>query len=481
MKLRVALAVRLSAVVATALVVLAVFVVRQTRADLISQVDDRMRGALSSRAQERRNPQAPPRPVATEGDDERIGDTRATANLVFAPDGRLLEAVPSGTGLSPDPLPIIDRQWISTQLARPPGPGSARSIASTGGVVYRIMASGRTDGNLEVEATPLASVDASIADLIRTLTIGSALVLAGAALTAFAVLRRSLRPLGSMANAATRIAEGDVTLGPGAPSPHAELHELGVALDSMVGRLRASIDERTDALAEKEAIEQRLRRFVSDASHELQTPITSIRGWAELFRRGGLAAPNEIAKAMRQIETESARMGRLVDDLLLLARSDEQREFQQTPVDLGPLCIDAIATCQAIDPNRAVSFTDERFSGAMVQGNPDTLRQVIDNLLTNARRHTPPDTPVAITIRHVGAQLELSVTDRGPGFPVDGIADVFDRFWRDERGRSDQHHQRGSGLGLAIVRAIVVAHGGTVSAANHVAGGAILRIRLPIE
>ncbi len=476
MKLRLALALRLAAVLAVALVVLGVFVIRQTRADLVGQVDAQMRGALAGRSGD---PQVPPRPVETPD-----GESRASAHLVVARDGRIVAAGPSGSQMSPDPLPALDVGWIRSQLDRPSGPGPGRTIAATGRPRYRIMAAARDDGNLDVEATPLTSLDANVSDLIRTLMVGSLSVLAGAALTAFAVLRRSLRPLGIMANAAARIADGDMTLDPGSPSPHPELHNLGAALDAMVGRLRASIDQRTIALREKDASEQRLRRFVSDASHELQTPITVVRGWAELHRHGGLTEPDALANAMARVETESARMGRLVDDLLTLARSDEQRQLRRQPVDVGPLCHDAVTDCHAIDNERPVRFVDHRPEPTQVLGDPDALRQVIDNLLTNSRRHTPASTPVTVTVNNVDGDTVITVTDEGPGFATGNLERVFDRFWRAEQSRTgygngDRPH--GSGLGLAIVQAIVTAHDGTVTASNATSGGAVVTVLLPTE
>ncbi len=481
MKLRVALAFRLVATVALALVILAVFVTRQTRADLLSQVDDRMRGALTSQGREQ--PLTPPPPPASAAG----GESRASAHLVIDPRGTVLVPGPSGTQTSPDPLPVISAEWVQRELTGAVGPGRARFVkAASGETRYRIMAVARADGNLDVEATPMTFVDKSISDLIRTLTLGSSVVLIGAALTSFAVLRRSLKPLGAMAHAAGRIADGDVSLGPGASSPHAELQELGTALDVMVSRLRASIDERSAALVAKDDVEQRLRRFVSDASHELQTPITSIRGWAELYRQGGLSDSSALSKAMLRVETESARMGRLVDDLLVLARSDEQRQSRRQPVDVALICSDAVTDAGAIEPGRVISFRGERIlpAGATspkVAGDADALRQVIDNLVTNARLHTPAGTPIDVAVRNHSSGIEITVTDHGPGFEAGQFEHVFDRFWRGGRNPDGPlPHPRGSGLGLAIARAVVDAHGGTITAHNATLGGAVVTVRLPL-
>jgi two-component system, OmpR family, sensor kinase len=472
-KLRVGLAVRIFTVVALALVVLGLFVVRQTRADLVAQVDDRMRGALVGRMRS-----DPPRPlIPSPSAASTNGESRSSARLVVDPAGRILQSEASGSPTAPDALPSIDPTLIAAGLARGPdrGPGPGHTIAPTTGPRYRLMATATVDGNLDIEATPLGFVDQNISDLLRTLAFGSAGALALVAATTFLVLRRALRPLGAMADAATRIAQGDVSIAPGAASPHRELAELGDALDSMVGTLRSSIDERTAALAAKQEVEHRLRRFVSDASHELQTPITSIRGWAELFRQGGLAGQAELTKAMGRIETEAARMGRLVDDLLTLARSDEQRAVRREQVDVILIAGDSVADARAIDPTREVTVSDVQGERPVVIGDPDALRQILDNLLSNARRYTPSGTTIDVALHTVSGELEITVSDHGPGFAPEALDHVFDRFWRSNDGLT-----HGNGLGLAIVRALAEAHHGTVKAANRSTGGAIVIVRLPL-
>ncbi len=489
MKLRVGLALRLFAVVALALVILGLFVVRQTRADMVAQVDDRIRGALVGRARNdpprpvaptpapKPSPAPAPAPVPSTAPAPTSDEVRSSARLVVDTTGRVLSAEPSGSAAAPDALPSFDRRWITNELARGVGrdPGRGITIQSETGPTYRAMATTTRTGNLDIEATPLGFVEQSISDLLRTLAIGSVVVLALVAATAYFVLRRALRPLSTMADAATRIAHGDVAIKPGTASPHAELAELGTALNTMVGTLRSSIDERTAALDAKQQVELRLRRFVSDASHELQTPITSIRGWAELFRQGGLAGEADLAKAMGRIETESARMGRLVDDLLTLARSDEQRTFCHDRVDVALIVADAVADVRAIDATRVITVSGGDNAPTGVIGDADAVRQIMDNVLTNARRHTTSGTRIEVDLQTVGGELVIAVSDHGPGFKHNGLDHVFDRFWRSNDGDA-----KGSGLGLAIVRALVEAHHGTVSAANRPTGGAIVTVRLPL-
>jgi two-component system, OmpR family, sensor kinase len=482
-KLRTALTLRVVVVIGFMLLVLGSFVVRQTRSDLLDQVDDRMRGALTGRIQDR--PQRPQvgGPSKTE--------QRDSARLVFDRSGRLLRSTPSGTPDKPDPLPVLSNKWIGEQLEISDGPGPGRVVPTESGELrYRIMALRVTDGGLDVEATPLTTVDQSVADLIRTLTVASVTALGLVAITSFLLLRRALHPLTLMADAATRISQGDVSLKPGASgqSPHVEFNGLSKALDLMVGQLRSSIADQSASLSVKSEVELRLRRFISDASHELQTPITSIRGWAELYRQGGLSDRDSLNRAMARVETESARMGRLVDDLLTLTRADEQGSSDHRwplsgeSVDMWRMCRDCVTDAQVLDPSRVIELIDNRqveFCEAWVFGNPDSLRQVLDNLMTNARRHTPLGTRIEVSLSFVGGCVEISVADEGSGFHPDHLERVFDRFWRSSAAVPAPTFPGGSGLGLSIVQAITTAHGGTVWAHNRPTGGAAVTIRIP--
>lgn len=480
------------------LVLLGVFVVRQTRTDLIAQIDDRMTASLSSRIRESKGSsiarQAPSEPQAgfspptppTPPTPAPAGDSRSSASLVYDRSGSVTFFRPSGTSQFPDPQPLVDRVWLAAEFSRFEGVGAGRTFSDKSGrQTFRVFAALRSDGQLELEATPLRSVNQSILDLIRTLIIGSLAILSLAVLTIFLVLRRSLQPLGSMTHAVTRIAEGDVSLIPGVASPHTELNELGAALDRMVVQLRTSIDAQAKALTDMAQVETRLRRFISDASHELQTPITSVRGWAELYRQGALAKPHSLARAMARIETESARMGRLVDDLLTLARSDEHRQTDFRPIDVGHICADAVTDARAIDQRHQVSYEDNRTAVSLIACDPDRIRQVLDNLLNNARRHCVEGTASEVSLIDESSFAVIVVRDNGAGFHEDHLATVFDRFWTADRvanaDRRTVATTAGSGLGLAIVRTIVEAHGGSVSASNTSRGGAQVEVRLPLS
>jgi two-component system OmpR family sensor kinase len=229
------------------------------------------------------------------------------------------------------------------------------------------------------------------------------------------------------------------------------------------------------AFEERRASESRLRRFVADASHELRTPLTSIRGYAELFRRGADTRPEDLEKSMARIEAEAARMGVLVDDLLLLARLDQGRPIEQEVVDLAAVARDAVEGARAIEPERPITVDAD--GPAEVIGDEGRLRQVIDNLLDNTRVHTPVTTPVEVRVRTEADTVILSVHDHGPGLSAEATAKVFERFYRGDPGRS--RSTGGAGLGLSIAAAIVESHGGTIDVSSPEEGGASFVVRLP--
>jgi two-component system OmpR family sensor kinase len=224
------------------------------------------------------------------------------------------------------------------------------------------------------------------------------------------------------------------------------------------------------------ASEERMRRFVADAAHELRTPLTSLQGHAELYRQGALATPEAISRAMSRIESSTGRMARLVEDLLLLARLDQQRTLEREPVDLVALAREAAADFGAVAPDRP--FEQRLEDETVVLGDRIRLRQMIDNLLANAWTHTPTATPVRLSVRRRGQDAELVVADEGPGIPPEAQERVFERFWRADPGRTRK--RGGTGLGLAIVASIVAAHDGTVDLASTPGRGTIFTVHLPL-
>jgi two-component system OmpR family sensor kinase len=245
---------------------------------------------------------------------------------------------------------------------------------------------------------------------------------------------------------------------------------LGLSLNAMLGQIERAFGDRRQS-------EDRLRRFLADASHELRTPLASIRGYAELFRMGAAEDPATLRRAMARIEAEAARMGALVEDLLLLAQLDQEPEPRRIPVDLRELAEQAVDDTRVIAPDREVRLDAD--DAATVLGDSDQLRQLLANLTRNAVIHTPPGTPIEIGLRRVDTRAVLEVRDHGPGLPADGGEQLFDRFWRTEGGRA--RGRGGAGLGLGIVRAVASAHGGEVHAQNAPGGGALFAVTLPLS
>jgi two-component system, OmpR family, sensor kinase len=337
------------------------------------------------------------------------------------------------------------------------------------GTRYRALAEADPrDGTLTVAAIPLRATDDNLERLliVEALVIGGVLLLLG--IVSWFVVRVGLLPLDRIGHTAGAIAAGDLSHRVESTDPRTEVGRLGIALNAMLDRLE-------QAFGEREASEDRLRRFIADASHELRTPLASIRGYAELFRMGAAREPADVEKAMRRIEDEAARMGLLVEDLLMLARLDEIADAPYAEVDLPAVVRDAVDDGRATAPGRRITTRiDER---AKVVGDGDQLRQVLGNLLRNAFVHTPDGTPIEVTLDRDDGEARLEVRDHGPGLPTGDHEALFERFWRSERGR--ERGKGGAGLGLAIVAAIVDAHGGRVRATNAPDGGASFVVTLP--
>ncbi|MDX6410851.1 MAG: two-component system, OmpR family, sensor kinase [Gaiellaceae bacterium] len=378
-----------------------------------------------------------------------------------SPQGKVLQDIrtPAAAEVS-IPSDLLSHLGRSEQVEVPgrPGPSFALiAVPATGGTVIAAV-----------------SVRNEVSTLAHLFTLNFAVggvVLGLLALVALVVLTRSLRPLRQIALTADAIAAGDLSARiPPAPK-RSEIGRVATALNRMLGENEA-------AFAQRDATEERLRRFLADASHELRTPLTSIRGYAELFRRGAAERPEDLANVMRAIEEEAARMSRLVEDLLLLARLDDARPLEHVPVALDDLVERAIEAARAAEPGRLIQFEfAER--PLVVEGDPARLRQVIDNLLANVRQHTPADAPAYVSLRQAGDEVVLTVEDTGPGIPAADRELVFGRFARPDAARG--RDQGGAGLGLAIVRSIVNAHGGTIAIHSARPHGAVFEVRLPVH
>jgi two-component system OmpR family sensor kinase len=283
------------------------------------------------------------------------------------------------------------------------------------------------------------------------------------------LVRLGLRPLADVEETAAAIAEGDLDRRVPGDDQATEVGRLAHTLNTMLGRIQ-------DAFAERDATEARLRRFVADASHELRTPLAAVSAYAEVFERGASTRPDDLTRVMAGIRTETKRMGDLVQDLLLLARLDEGRAPERQPVEVVGLAAEAVEAATTVGPEWPVRL--DAAQPAEVVGDRTQLRQVLDNLLANVRAHTPPGTAAVVTIALAGTDVEIKVSDRGPGLSDEQRDKVFERFYRAEASRSRQQGG-GSGLGLAIVAAIVAAHHGRVTVTAPLEGGTVFTVVLP--
>jgi two-component system OmpR family sensor kinase len=352
----------------------------------------------------------------------------------------------------------------STQWAFMP-PGNTRSVAQPGphtmpvGAALFRFRSARVTGGWLVVGTSLGQVTQT-ADQVETLvTYGSIAVVLLIGLGVFVVVRRGLRPVETMARQADRITGGDLTGRVTTHNPRSEVGKLGAALNGMLARIEAS--------------QQQMRRFFGDASHELRTPLASLRANAQLCQQGALQDPGEVDEVMDRIVAETRRMGRLVDDMLGLARLSQQPRQSREPVDLTAVATGCAQRARAAGPGRA--WQARIADGLTVTGDEELLRRAIDNLLMNVLVHTPADTAGTITASAAGGRVTIEVADDGPGVPPDHLPHIFERFYR-ARTRSSGS---GSGLGLAIAAETAAAHGGTTQAAPVSPHGLRITLTLP--
>jgi two-component system OmpR family sensor kinase len=376
-------------------------------------------------------------------------------------------------------------------------------------VRWRVMIK-QIDGNTyTVIGQNLTDVDMAVRQLVWIdLLVGGAVLIILASVGA-AIVRTSLKPLVDIERTAAAIAGGDLTRRvpdpeEGRACPTSELGRLSRALNAMLAQIEAAFTARaaSEAAARSAEVsardaavaaqtseararrsEERMRQFIADASHELRTPLTTIRGFAELYRQGAARQPEQTAGLLRRIEDEAARMGLLVEDLLLLARLDRERPITLAPVELPVLAGDAVQAARAVAPDRRIELEIEPGAGPLVvYGDDARLRQVIGNLMTNALTHTPPEAAVTLRLRTEPGNLAVvEVADTGPGLSPEQAERVFERFYRADAARTRRAGGvTGTGLGLAIVAALVTAHHGTVEVAGTPGGGATFRVRLPL-
>ncbi|MDY6055763.1 HAMP domain-containing sensor histidine kinase [Micrococcus sp.] len=344
------------------------------------------------------------------------------------------------------------------------------------------------EGSLAV-ALPLDGVTTSVERVIALVVTIGLLATAGSVVVANLLVQRAFRTLDRVERTAAKIAAGDLSQRVESAPPNTEVGRLSRSLNAMLAHIES-------AFKDKERSEDRMRRFVQDASHELRTPLVTIRGFSELYRHGGIRQEEDVAAAMGRIESEAGRMHRLVEDLLTLARLDEQRPLEHEPVDLLVLGMDSVMDAAVNAPDRRVTLVGldgDRPASAPLMGDENRIRQVVVNLVTNALRYTPAGSPIEIAVgtmdalagasdaagEHDGTSRHsvIEIRDHGPGVSEEDAARVFERFYRSD---SSRHRETGgTGLGLAIVAAIVAQHGGSVRLLETDGGGATFSVHLP--
>jgi two-component system OmpR family sensor kinase len=414
--------------------------------------------------------------------------------------GRLkLERRAPVRGGTPGPAVPTDVHWLEAHLGEP-----ATVPATEGGGSWRVVTAAVPGaGGTVVVGLDLSEVDGTVSLLAGIEAAAGGLVAAVLAAAGALIVRSSLRPLVDIERTAAAIASGDLSRRVPDRDPRTEVGSLGRALNAMLAQIEG-------AFAARARSEDRMRRFVADAGHELRTPLAVIQGFAEHYRRhhnqpsavDGLAGTagagqrdgdgagtggagragggGDLDGMVGQVERTAARMGRLVSDLLLLARLDARRPLRRDPVDLLAVVGEAVRDARLAAPDRDVRLHVDGTAAYLVTGDEERLGQVLANLIGNALRHTPAGTTVRVGVATgalAGAPAAvLAVADDGPGLTAEQAARVFDRFYRAEESR----HAGGSGLGLSIVDAVVAAHGGTVAVGSVPGAGATFRVTLPL-
>ncbi len=431
--------------------------------DLLGRIDKELRSAA--------------RPVAAQALDDITNNGRNRIPtgyaVVFLPtDGSSRISVnPTGEALHPrvPDLPLDDPRVRSGQ---PFTVGSA-----DGDMEWRLIAGKLTNGRATfVVGVSLSGLDHTVHRLLLVTSLIAVTMLLACAVIGWYAVHRAFRPLTEIEDTAAAIASGDL-------SRRIPTRPAGDEITSLAQSLNAMLSQIEQSFAVREASEDRMRQFVADASHELRTPLATVRGYAELYRQGAVRDEGAVAGAMGRIEGEAARMSGLVEDLLLLARLDDERPLERTTVDLTVVGAEAVQDARVRDPGRRITLLG--LSGGLapvtVTGDGARLQQVLGNLLTNAITHTPAGTPIEVAVG-TGAEGDTAVVevrDHGPGIDPAAARRVFERFFRADPARSRSDRGGGSGLGLAIVAAIAQRHGGRVGVTRTPGGGATFVVELP--
>ncbi|MGV9897072.1 sensor histidine kinase [Streptomyces tendae] len=454
---------------------------------LTQQLDDRLRTITTAAARlpvPAEVPDGTPPVAADTAERELVGDVYVAYLDVEGRAGRTLrlatESVPELSGL--DSEAVADRDGRPFTVPAEDG-GEWRVVAMPLHPAGTSVTGPSAANGSVVVAGSLAEVSSTMRHLGVWMLVIDSLVLVLLGVVAWFALRAGLGPLRRIETTAAAIAGGDLARRVPRPvTTRTELGRLSAALNGMLDRIEAGD-------AARAATNERMRTFIADASHELRTPLFGIKGFTELYRMGGMPRREDVDSAMSRIEHEAARLVRIVEDLLLLARlaeeptADAHLPLRMTPMDLRSLAADALHDLRALAPDRPVTLTgpDGGPPGvAPVLGDESRLRQVTSNLVGNAIAHTPPGTPVRIGVGTLGDRAVLELSDEGPGMTAEQATHVFDRFYRADTART-RTHTGGAGLGLSIVHSLVTAHHGRVDVRTAPGHGATFRILLPLH
>jgi two-component system, OmpR family, sensor kinase len=407
---------------------------------------------------------------------------------------------PSGDQITPT-LSDATLTWLAANT----GHWTVVPVASGSGQMLVMGVPDQNQNATIILAADVTNTYITLRQLAGVDVIVSVIVLLVLAVIGFAVVQANLRPLVEIEETAEEIADGHLNRRVPERDPRTEIGSLGRSLNTMLAQIESAFHDREESEAAAHQSEERMRRFIADASHELRTPLTAIRGFAEYYRqRGGLVqqwdddepqyvgaqsglTADDLDRIMHRVETEAARMGLLVEDLLLLARMDQQRPLAHSPVDLLSLAADAVHDSRMLAPDRTIELSVQPGAAFLVIGDEPRLRQVIGNLMSNALTHTPDGTSIEVAISSGVLDPQaakptpavfLDVSDNGPGMTTEQADRVFERFYRADQARG--RATGGSGLGLAIVASLVAAHGGVASLRTAPGEGATFRVALPL-
>lgn len=457
--LRVSLVAAILTLVAFGLLVQGIAVTTILRHSLIARIDETLLDASNGWAQVPRQRQSdslddpnPARPPST------------FYVLDIEPDGRTWAAVNDQNG---EPALPPDKNVGPTPITVGSADGS--------GVRWRVVSVRGADGGLTTVAMDMSDVRSTLRFLTWSrfgMGVVVLLMLGGAG---YAMVNRSLRPLDEVEQTAAAIAAGQLDRRVPERDPRTEVGRLSSALNGMLAQIQQAVASSDESAEKARSSEERMRRFITDASHELRTPLTTIRGFAELYRQG---AARDVEMLMSRIESESSRLGQLVDDLLVLARLDTQRPLERRQVDLLALAADVVHDARAIAPTRTITL--EVFDGPgtpEVLGDDARLRQVVNNLMSNALQHTPETADVTVRVGTVDEDAVVEVVDKGSGMSEQDAQRAFERFYRTDSSRA--RSSGGTGLGLSIVDSLVRAQGGTATVTTAPGQGCRFRVTLP--